>query len=126
MKNKSEIIEESITQMVNLLQEFNFQGCNRVSRDLVTVSKFLDDTDGVFAAEVLAAAFSEIDDLVGCYEVDASRLSETRDEVQKRTAALSHSLIENEKEKIYAQLSGIANAVTDFRISTWYTSKPKT
>lgn len=126
MKDISKVIEESISQIVNLLQEFNFHGGNRVSRDLVTVSRLLDYTDGVFVAVVLATALRDLDDLVGSYEVDPMKLSQTRDELQKRIAALSGYLNDKKTENIYAQLSRITNAVTDLRISTLYTSKRKT
>ena len=125
MKDISKVIQESISQILDLLQEFNFHGSNLVSRDLVTVSKLLDYTDGVFVAAVLAAAFGEIDDLVESYEVDASHLSGTRDELQKRIAVLIDYLKEKKTENIYAQLSGITNVVTDLRINTLYTTKRK-
>lgn len=118
VKNLTQIFDESLNNILSIVNDKNYYSCIKISNDLITISVQSDYKDGIFIAEVLDGVFSQIYPISDEYQIDEEYQNNIKDQLKKQLELLLSSYKDGDKNKIYNALKDLRSVATVYQLTS--------
>ena len=126
MKDPAIAYKERLENILNLINEEQYESCFNVSKNLTNFSWTMELKDEVFISEVLEGAYNQMGNLLSEYKIPPEKREEIKNELSNGIKKLISAYSKKNPSELYDCLRELRYSATFHQLHAWQKYPEKT